>query len=84
MPPGGDGWYYFFAHFRGSNTEYALFNIQINGNSLCTMVEDTSGTSDDGGQGGCGTVVYATEGILFYLLEVLELVLPVVFALWGK
>ena len=63
MPPGGDGWYYFFAHFRVFGNEYALFNIQLNGNYLCTMVEDDGGnTTNDGGQGACGTVVYVEEG----------------------
>ena len=71
MPPGGDGWYYFFAHFRVVGNEYALFNIQLNGNYLCTMVEDDAGNQNsDGGQGGCGTVVYAEEGIFLYLLKV--------------
>ena len=75
VPPGGDGWYYFFAHFRVFADEYALFNIQLNGNYLCTMVEDDTGVEngDDGGQGACRTVVYAQEGIFF--LNVQELLL---------
>ena len=65
FPPGGDGWYYFFAYFRVNGDEIALFNIELNGNYLCTMVEGTileKKTGADGSQGGCGTVVYATEG----------------------
>ena len=64
VPPGGDGWYYFFAHFRVFGDKYALFNMQLNSNYLCTMVEDDTGeeTGDDGSQGACGTVIYAEEG----------------------
>ena len=66
VPPGGDGWYYFFAYFRVFGDKYALFTIQLNGSYLCTMAEDDNGNVNidnvDGGQGACATVVYAEEG----------------------
>ena len=64
VPAGGDGWYYFSAYFRVNFDEYALFNIQLNGSYRCTMIEDDTGdeNGDDGGQGGCGTVIYVEAG----------------------
>ena len=62
MPPGGDGFYYFSTHLRGTAGEYGFSDIQINGDTLCTVITEQEETPSDGGQAGCSAVTYATQG----------------------
>ena len=61
VPPGGDGFYYFSVYFRVVHVENAGFDIQINGETLCTAYNDNQEVSDQG-QAACSGATYATEG----------------------
>ena len=63
VPPGGDGFYYFSTYLLGTSTEYNVFDIQINGNKLCTVHLDQQQTSGDALQSSCSAAIYAAEGI---------------------
>ena len=62
MPPGGDGFYYFSAYFLIFYDEWGRFNIEINGEVLCSAQTDQQGTTTDEGQAACSAATYATEG----------------------
>ena len=68
VPPGGDGHYYFSAYFLVSNTEFALFDIQINAEVLCTARGDERDATNEAAQAACSAATYATEGL--YLLKI--------------
>ena len=62
MPPGGDGFYYFSVFFFVVADEVAYFDIQINGNVLCTAETEQDDSPTDRGQAACSAAIYATEG----------------------
>ena len=61
VPSGGDGFYYFSVYFCVSAFEFAAFDIQINGEVLCTTYTDQQEVTDDG-QAACIGTIYATAG----------------------
>ena len=63
MPPGGDGFYYFSAYFLVWYYESAIFDIQINGETICTAYADRD-HSDNAAPGptSCSAATYAAEG----------------------
>ena len=61
VPPGGDGFYYFSAYFVVRASEFARFDIQINGAVICTAFTDQTDPNDNG-QAACSAATYATEG----------------------
>ena len=65
MPPGGDGFYYFSVFLLGDDVEYGIFDIEINGEILCTVLMDQEDTSFDFPQSACSAVIDAAGG-LFY------------------
>ena len=63
MPPGGDGFYYFSAYFTVNWFEYAAFDIQINGETICTAWGETeTSTFGDRVHTSCSAATYAAEG----------------------
>ena len=63
MPPGGDGFYYFSAYFTVEWYEYGAFDIQINGERICTAWGETeSSTFGDPVHTSCSAAAYANEG----------------------
>ena len=64
MPPGGDGFYYFSTFLLGWDDELSLFDIQINGDVLCTVRLEQVNTSVDLLQSTCSAVIYASQGTL--------------------
>ena len=63
VPPGGEGFYYFSAYFVVWYYKVAHFDIQINGETLCTARGDRSESySTDTGHTSCSTTTFATEG----------------------
>ena len=62
MPPGGDGFYYFSTYLLGDDDQYGFFNIEINGDILCTVVIEQEVTDGDALQSACSTATYAVEG----------------------
>ena len=63
VPPGGDGYYYFSVFFLVNSGELAYFDIEINGEVLCTAAADQHDTAFDEGQAACSAATYATEGL---------------------
>ena len=63
VPVGGDGYYYFSTYFTVWYFEFALFDIQINGETICTARADRSATTfTDDGHTSCSAATFATEG----------------------
>ena len=52
MPPGGAGYYYFSVFLTVDGDEAAYFDVELNGDLLCTVYGDLS-----------ESVAYAVEGI---------------------
>ena len=67
VPSGGNGYYYFSAYFLVSTAQYAGFDIQINGQVLCTARGDDTDSSNEEAQAACSAAIYTTEGL--YLLN---------------
>ena len=63
VPSGGDVYYYFSAYFVVWYYEYATFDIQINGETICTAEADRNHSdNNDPGPTSCSAATYATEG----------------------
>ena len=63
MPPGGDGYYYFSTYLMGEDNEFAYFNLEINGEVLCTIRVDQQQVFGDFPQSACSAAIYTTQGI---------------------
>ena len=64
MPSGGDGFYYFSVYFQVYYYESATFDVQINGNNLCTAQTDQGDRELNYGQSGCSAATYVVECLL--------------------
>ena len=62
MPPGGDGFYYFSVFLVVDSGEQAYFDIQTNGEVLCSTLTDKQETAGDEGNAACSAAFYAIEG----------------------
>ena len=65
MPPGGDGLYYFYAHFRVLNPKFAQFFMRRNGWVFCVIWEDER-DGNDSPASSCGAVVTLVEDSVFF------------------
>ena len=61
VPPGGDGYYYFSTYLSVEEDEYASFNMEINGELLCTA--ETSVSTGYYGPAVCSGANYIMEGL---------------------
>ena len=68
MPPGGDGHYYFSVYIIISSAEFGYFDIEINGDLLCTAFGDQGDMPLDDGSEACNAATYATQGTAVFLL----------------
>ena len=63
VPPGGE-FYYFSANLRVHGDIAVYFNIELNGELMCTIYSDlTESPSTDSEITSCSAVTYAVEGI---------------------
>ena len=69
MPTGGDGFYYFSMFLLGDDREINRFDIEFNGDILCTIFVDQQDDITDYPQSACSASIYAAEGILGSLLQ---------------
>ena len=60
MPPGGDGFYYFSTYLIVFFEEYGYFDIEINGELMCTAYTNQGSSSN--GLASCNVFAFATEG----------------------
>lgn len=74
MPPGGDGLYYFYAHFHVNGPKFARFDIRRNGGVFCVVREDERNGNDNPASS-CGAVVTLVEGYTVLHFLCLEFVL---------
>ena len=72
MPPGGDGYYYLSIYLLVDGAESAYFDVELNGELICTVFSDlTESPITDDQITSCSGVTYAIEGIvIFYLPEI--------------
>ena len=62
VPPGGDGFYYFSTYLLFEGGHYGFFDIQVEGDTLCTARTDEDDSSYVG-QAACSAATYVSEGI---------------------
>ena len=64
MPPGGDGFYYLSAFLTVDGAEYALMDVELNGELICSVYSDLQTSSpSDSDQASCSALKYVVEGI---------------------
>ena len=84
MPPGGDGFYYFSTYLTGIFAEFSIFDLQINGDVLCTVNLDQTESSADALQSACTSATYATAGTKIEELQFKPEYFPIICAvLWS-
>ena len=63
VPPGGDGFYYFSVYLSTVSIESAYFDVEVNGQLLCSAVgELTQMTSGDEIVASCNGIAEVVEG----------------------
>ena len=63
MPPGGDGLYYFSVYLTVVYSDYGRFDIQVNGETICTAYGETNdSTIHDSDHRSCSGVAIVVEG----------------------
>ena len=62
MPPGGDGMYYFSTFNVVDAGEYAVLNLEVNGDILCQTQHDSNDSPDERGTGACAVTQNLHEG----------------------
>ena len=62
VPPAGDGYYYFSTYLVVQPDEYGLFDIEINGDLLCTAWGEVEDTTGDPGTATCSATTYIAQG----------------------
>ena len=63
VPSDGDGYYYFSTYLLVDAGKFCIFDIQINGDTLCTVRGDKNEAPSDSGLGSCSATTYAVQGI---------------------
>ena len=77
VPPGGDGYYYFSVYFRVDGDISAAFEIEVNGELLCTAYSDLSESPNSDSQVmSCGGTAYTVEGI--YIKKILIIIIIII------
>ena len=70
MPPGGDGYYYFSAYMRTLGGERSIFDVELNGELICSVTADVQDSNtEDREITTCSGAAYAVEGFWKYLLS---------------
>ena len=67
MPPGGDGYYYFFVYLVVRADEYGYFDIELNEEIICTAFADQQNTAVNDGPTSCSAIAYVAEGNMLNL-----------------
>ena len=63
MPSGGDGFYYFSAYARVYGGEFAIFDIEINAERICSVTADVRASDfNDRETTSCSGATYAIQG----------------------
>ena len=62
VPPGGDGLYYFSVYLRVRQNEVGRFDIEFNGEVICTTYAENLNTTSDETTTSCSGVASVSEG----------------------
>ena len=62
VPPGADGWYYFYIYLRVSRQESCYFEIEVNGEPQCMASGEMNNGGSDSPQATCGVVTSLVAG----------------------
>ena len=62
VPPGGRGFYYFSVYLQMEEAELGHFDLELNGQRLCTAHGDQQDTPGDEGQAACSATAFAIAG----------------------
>ena len=62
MPSGGEGFYYFSSYMRTIGGELADFDIEINGERICSVTADITASTGDREITSCSGASYLREG----------------------
>ena len=62
VPPGGNGFYYLSTFLLGQSGELGSFEIEFNGERVCTAYSEQRETSGDDLTTSCTAIAYASEG----------------------
>ena len=57
VPPGGDGIYYYSVYLLVQDDEYSSFDIELNGDFLCTAYNDQQDTVFEEGPATCSATI---------------------------
>ena len=68
VPSGGDGYYYFSTYLLGFYSEYSYFDIEINGEILCSVLLEQQINTGDLLQSACSAATFIQQGISGRLL----------------
>ena len=60
--PGGRGFYYFSVYLQMEEAKLGHFDLELNGQRLCTAHEDQQETPGDEGQAACSAAAFALAG----------------------
>ena len=64
VPSGGEGFYYFSAFLIADGGELVIFDVELNGDLICTVFSDLQDSpATDSQLTACNGVAYAVEGI---------------------
>ena len=67
VPPGGDGIYYFSTYVLVDEGEIAGFDVELNGDVICTTYPDHGNSGDlDYAPGSCSAVVDIIAGSVYW------------------
>ena len=67
VPSGGDGLYYFSVFLIVDGAEFTYFDVELNGQLICTVYSDlTESSANDSETTTCSGVAYAVEGVHDY------------------
>ena len=80
---GGDGYYYLSVFLTVDGGEYAYFNVEINGERICTAFSDQEESPEnDSKLTSCSGVVYAVEGICENIINIIHRLIILLFLLF--
>ena len=70
VPSGGEGFYLFSVYLLGTILEESLFDIQINGETMCTIIMEQLETSLDALQAACSAAKFVAQGNMPFLSKI--------------
>ena len=70
MPSGREGFYYFSVYLSVESGEAGRFDLELNGEVVCSIELDQQNSAGDEGQASCSATTYVMEGCNFNILMI--------------